>query len=99
MTDHPEALRLAQEMEFTDKWHISGVTIQRAVDLLREQHAEIERHLDLAAIQSALKGIGAGADGVAADLAQQLAAKGFAPKPQRAQNRDRMRVTHRATHG
>lgn len=42
MTDQPEALRVADALE-VDKWHISAVTAQTAADLLREQHAEIER--------------------------------------------------------
>lgn len=41
MSDQPEALRVADALE-VDKWHVAGVTLQTAADLLREQHAEIE---------------------------------------------------------
>lgn len=42
MSDQPDALRVADALE-VDKWHVAGVTLQTAADLLREQHAEIER--------------------------------------------------------
>jgi hypothetical protein len=42
MTNQPDALRVADALE-VDKWHVAGVTLQTAADLLREQHAEIER--------------------------------------------------------
>lgn len=42
VSEQPEALRLADALE-ADRWHISAVTAQHSADLLREQHAEIER--------------------------------------------------------
>lgn len=42
MTEQPEALRVADALE-VDKWHVAGVTLQTAAELLREQHAEIKR--------------------------------------------------------
>ena len=42
MSDQPEVLRVADALE-VDKWHVAGVTLQTAAELLREQHAEIER--------------------------------------------------------
>ena len=42
MSEQPEALRLAAELE-KDRWHISGVTAQQSADELRRLHAEVER--------------------------------------------------------
>ena len=42
VSEQPEALRLADALE-NDRWHISGVTAQRAADELRRLHAEVER--------------------------------------------------------
>ena len=42
MSEQPEALRLAAELE-KDRWHISGVTAQQSADELRKLHDEIER--------------------------------------------------------
>jgi len=42
MNTQPDAHRLADALE-KDKWHVLAVTLQEAADLLRTQHAAIER--------------------------------------------------------
>lgn len=43
MTQQPEALRLADELE-RDKWHVPAVVMQAAADELRRLHADAERY-------------------------------------------------------